>query len=175
VCTSLFAPGAADYSVSEEGNALELNTPWGKKVYYGSDKISSIRRYRIEIPLSSIKPAPPPPIAPAPIQAPAPREPDAAAVPEKKEEPRKIIVEYDESDRLILEANRLYNRGKYFEATTYVDQLLRKKPDYARGWIMKGSLMFVQKQNDLAKKAWEKALELEPENGEVKAMLDKLK
>lgn len=81
--------------------------------------------------------------------------------------------EYDDSDRLVLEANHLYNLGKFYEASLYVEELIRKKPTYLRGWIMKGSLMWVQGEKELAKNAWRQALAIEPDSQEVKDLLQR--
>lgn len=89
--------------------------------------------------------------------------------------PPKITVEYDDSDRLVLEANRLFNRKKFDEALSAIDELLRRKPNYIRGWIMKGSVMYVRGHKDLAKTAWNQALAIEPENSDVKSILEKYK
>ena len=87
------------------------------------------------------------------------------------EGPPRVIVEYDDTDRFVLEANRLYNRGKFYESANVIEELLRKNPTYVRGWIMKGSVMHMQGQRDLAKKAWQQALSLDPQNPEIKSIL----
>lgn len=89
--------------------------------------------------------------------------------------PPKVTVEYDDSDRLVLEANRLFNRRKFDEALSTIDELLRRKPNYIRGWIMKGSVMYVRGHKDLAKTAWNQALTLDPNNEDVKSILEKYK
>lgn len=76
--------------------------------------------------------------------------------------------EYDSTERLVLEANHLFNRGKYFEASIYVEELIRKHPEMVRAWVMKGSLLHVQGFSDLAKKAWAKAAEIDPEDPQVR-------
>src|SRR5207253_1866924 len=75
--------------------------------------------------------------------------------------------------RLVVEANRFYNQGKYYEAMIHVDELTKKRPEFVRGWIMKGSLLYVQGQKDLAKEAWEKAQEMDPKNSEIKNYLSR--
>ncbi len=92
-----------------------------------------------------------------------------------KKLPPKVIVEYDDSDRLVLEANRLFNRRKFDEALATLDELLRRKPTFVRGWIMKGSVMYVRGHKDLAKTAWNQALTLDPENADIKSILEKYK
>ncbi len=197
----LFADNAENYYVRETNGGLELITPYGKKVILGDYAPDGGFNYNIQIPLSSIKPTPSPtptPAAAAPVATPVPlvihnmypggfptansedSSKNKAATDEPKREPAsvippKITIEYDDTDRMVLEANRLYNKRKYYEATQVVEEIIRKKPEYVRAWIMKGSLMYVQKQNDLAKRAWQQALALEPNNSQVKTFLDKLK
>jgi tetratricopeptide (TPR) repeat protein len=82
---------------------------------------------------------------------------------------------YDYGDRMVVEVNHLYNLGKYYEASVWVEELIRKRPKYTRAYIMKGSLMWVQGHKDIAKKTWEEALNLEPNNDEVKTLLERFK
>ncbi len=176
-----------NFKVREAGKDLqylELVTPWGTKAVVGDSEINLKEKhnYRIEIPIETIRPPPPPetPTVEAPVEEPeeiepAPEKKEETKVEEKPTEPTRVIVEYDDSDRLILEANRLYNRGKFYEATVHVDELLRRKPYFIRGWVMKGSLLHVQGQKDLAKNAWQKALNLDPENKELQELLNRYK
>jgi len=83
--------------------------------------------------------------------------------------------DYDDSDEKILEANWLYNHRRYFEASTMVKRILIKQPNLIRAWIMKGSLLFVQGEKDLAVKAWQHAQTLDPKNAEVRELLEKYK
>ena len=206
------------YNIRDSGKNLELDTPYGKKTLYGDFGFDANDNYRIEIPLSDLKPEDPlyaPAMAAAKKASSAKKENVASAEdkevaqaleaepPENENSPDdnlknsgifddkaptkspvakpenrslasvppKVIVEYDDSDRLVLEANRLYNRRKFFEATSVIDELLRRNPEYPRAWVMKGSLMHVQGHRDLAQKAWEKAIELDPSNREVKSFL----
>jgi cytochrome c-type biogenesis protein CcmH/NrfG len=76
---------------------------------------------------------------------------------------------------MVLEANWLYNHRRYFEASTLVKRILTKQPNLVRGWVMKGSLLYVQGEKSLARKAWEHAQTLDPENVEVKQLLEKYK
>lgn len=189
--------GNENYYVKETPAGIELITPYGKKVILGDYAPDGGFNYHIEIPLNELKPSPTPtPVANAPTQPQLPTiiqtlYPSPVPVPgqepkkeEKKEAeekrepasvPPKILVQYDETDRMVLEANRLYNKKKFYDSTQVVEEILRRRPDYTRAWIMKGSLMYAQKQNDLAKKAWTQALVLEPENIEVKSLMDKIK
>lgn len=185
---TLSSPQQQAYQVVPNGNNLELITPYGRRILFGDQALKKAGNYRFEIPLSELRPPaveaekPAAPPSPTVIYAPMGREPAS----EKNETPNpnppaapvtppRVVVEYDNSDRLILEANRLYNRGKYYEAALTVEELLVKRPELPRAWVMKGSLMYVQGQRDLAKNAWQKALELDPENKEVQNFLGRLK
>ncbi|MBI4404429.1 MAG: hypothetical protein HY537_09725 [Deltaproteobacteria bacterium] len=171
--------GKDNYQVRESGNAIELETPYGNKTLYGNFLPEGTQDYRIEIPIDELKSALPQPITtPAPaILLPAAESKKEIVIvnPEtpKPTLPPKVVVEYDDSDRFVIEANRLYNRGKFYEATLQVEELLRRKPEYTRAWIMKGSLMHVQGHKDLAKTAWATALKLDPSNKEIKGLLEK--
>jgi hypothetical protein len=187
---TLSKPSDMQYQVIPNGNNLELVTPYGRRILFGDRGLKDARGYRIEIPLSELRP----PEKAKPdsdlseeklrelLKEKDRREQEEKDRAEKESAARKrdlasqrMIVEYDDTDRLILEANRLYNRGKYYEASLTVEEILSKKPELPRAWVMKGSLMFVQGQKDLAKNAWQKALELDPANSQVKAYLGRLK
>jgi len=181
----------AGYQATQTGNNIELVTPYGRRLLFGDFGFNSAREYRLEIPLDQLRP---PEVkrenaeierlrkeqerleaeakaAKAALDAAKGEKPAERAV---AQIPPRVVLEYDNTDRLVLEANRLYNRGKYYQASLTVEEILAKRPEYARGWVMKGSLLFVQGHNDLAKTAWEKALELDPSNAEVKSFLGRL-
>lgn len=188
---TLSRPENRDYQVVPNGNNLELITPYGKRVLFGDRGLRESRGYRIEIPLSELQPLELQKALQSAreIASTKPEEvakkTDEAKPPESAESAAKSLVPpnqtpvavpiYDDTDRLILEANRLYNRGKYYAASLTVEDLISKRPDYARAWVMKGSLMYVQGQKDLAKAAWQKAIELDPKNEQVKAYLGRIK
>lgn len=181
---------AADYRALEHEKLLHLKTPSGEKTVIGDYDANN---YRIEIPIEELDPA---------LKEKAKNgensifntntENSTVESKEKekettvketqiihereiasKPEPSRVIVEYDDTDRLVLEANRLFNKRKYFEAVAVVDELIRRKPSHVRAWIMKGSLMYVRGQKELAKTAWKQAQALEPENKEIKSILEK--
>ncbi len=179
------APGF--YSVTEEENQLELKTPYG--TIHIPTGFGANMPYRLSIPVEQLKKG-------------GTVVEDAAKAPEKAEEPGKTgpgaaptlfpapspalgmnpgsppgptTVVVDDADSLVVDANRLFNRRRFYEALTVVDQLLRKRPAYTRGWLMKGSLLLVQGHKELAIKAWSKAKEIEPENQEVLSVLEKYK
>lgn len=176
-------PATSLYGIRESGTSLEITGPGGVKVFSSDVNFSQLEGYQARIPLALLAPPPPPP-------TPAAKEEDddeeetvsedeleAAA---KDSDPKSralasITVEYDDSDRMLVEANHLYNRRKYFQATEIIEELLRKKPKRVRGWIMKGSLLYVQGHKDLAKQAWTKASELEPANPDIQHYLERYK
>lgn len=180
------------YNIKQTGNNLELVTPYGRRRIFGDQGFDRAKEYRLEIPLDELRPPKPKvaePVKPEPVKAEAEEarkpasEKNTEDEPEDTEEtgevketvPPRVVVEYDYTDRLVLEANRLYNRRQFYEASLTVEEILTRRPDFARGWVMKGSLMYVQGQKDLAKTAWQKALELDPNNMEVKQYLGRLK
>lgn len=78
-------------------------------------------------------------------------------------------------DALAKNAQRAYEKGHFDNAMIYVDEMIEEKPDLAKAWVMKGSLEFALGHKDDAKKAWEKSLELDPNNEHVKKSLTELK
>jgi tetratricopeptide (TPR) repeat protein len=202
------------YKVRETEKTVELMSPYGAREIIGGVG-KDAHRYRIEIPLESLKPTPTPTPDPDEMKQKEAdelqrmvngdskenrevtinktvnkmggdgtgdgdededEEEEVAKKPKKRkpamveEEPK---PDYDDTARLVLEANHLYNRGKFYEASIYVEELIRKKPDFARGWVMKGSLLYVQGFKDMAKQAWQKALALAPTDQEVKDLLQR--
>lgn len=173
------APGF--YSVTELADQIQLNTPYGTinvPTGFGANV-----PYRFSIPIEALKKGAPPALdlakalekasdgTPASLPLSPTGLPVAGPVPAASPAPTTVIV--DDGDALVVEANRLFNRRRYYEALTVVDQLLRKRPVYTRGWLMKGSLLHVQGHKDLALKAWNKAKEIEPENPEILAVLER--
>jgi len=175
----LFTPTlvwAGEYFVRQTGMGYELVTPTGSKLMLGDYAPNGVHNFKVEVPLGELAP-------PAKEE----RKPDSALLPPKKEvppaeeqkapelcpkpEPKTAHRDFDDSDRFILEANQLYNQGKFYEASQVVEDLLRKRPELVRGWIMKGSLMWVMKQKELALKAWNQAKALDPENSEVNDLI----
>lgn len=177
----------AGFKVRETGNKIEVTSPWGVKSYETEFNLGAMKHYKIEIPLEDLRPA-----MKAQMDRPeSPRElastPGApGSVTGSCENPRgnpseyadrkpnaipDTPSEYDSTDRLILEANHLYNRGKFYEASVYVEELIRKNPGFVRAWVMKGSLLYVQGYSDLAKKAWAQAATLDPADPQVKDIL----
>lgn len=189
---------AENYKVNEQGHNLEVTTPWGARTLIGDFGLANSPHYRVDIPLSRFKPPEPekatardPAFLPYPWASQQPQQPQATEIVEetetiieepeskKKEEKSKQpddktqLVEYDDTDKLIVEANYLYNMGHFYESLKYVDEALRKKPTLVRAWIMKGSLLYVQGHKDLAKKAWGQASTLEPENKDIQSIIER--
>ena len=178
----------AGFKVRETGNKIEVTSPWGVKSYETEFNLGAMKHYKIEIPLEDLRPA-------MKAQMDRPESPrDLASTPGGpvgsvtgscesttrtqndylERRPNAIPdtpSEYDSTDRLILEANHLYNRGKFYESSVYVEELIRKNPGFVRAWVMKGSLLYVQGYSDLAKKAWAQAAVLDPADPQVKDIL----
>jgi tetratricopeptide (TPR) repeat protein len=189
-CASAIAAG---WKIREgKDGATELYTPYGVKEVVGELAPTGTASYRVEIPLEDFKPEPTPDsekksageekhqrwetIIEKEITKTVPGEGNTCTNCDKREPasvPPRVIVEYDDSDRYVVEANRLYNRGKFYDATNVVEELLRKKPDHVRGWVMKGSLMHVQGHKELAKAAYQTAFKLDPNNEEIKKLVEK--
>jgi tetratricopeptide (TPR) repeat protein len=194
------APAKPEYKVEEQGNNMILVTPKGRRILFGDQQLSTQKSYEFEIPLaevseketqpdrepaSSQKPTPTPePYTydvdwdweepdddPVPLPASSPT-PSPTPTPSPAPTPK---VELDLSDSLILKANHLYHKGRFFEANLYVEELLRKHPESLRGWLMKGSLLYKLGHKDLATKAWEKAIALDPDRKLTQGLLERFK
>jgi len=164
----LGAQAADDFRVYETGTELQVVTPYGNKTITGDFPIETSSNYRIEVPLADLMPAKKDP-RPWEQRGPASKDEWGFSPPPVR------AGDYDDSDKLVLEANHLYNQGRYFDASLVVESLLRRNPKYTRAWIMKGSLMYVQGQKDLAKKAWDQAISLSPDDVEVREALERYK
>lgn len=168
------------FAVREFDEGLQVNTPYGVLTVPGN--YSSRTRYKFSVPLEDIKIAleksgedtrylgrpdfGPPPFPREPAEDGKDREPDAIKPPTFAD---------PALDRLVVEANRLYNRRKFYDALLLVDRIVALAPEYARGWLMKGSLLYLQGQKDLAKRAWEEAKKLDPSNKDVATALEVFK
>lgn len=186
-----------EFKAKEQENQVVIKTPWGEKTVVGDYGIGG---YRLEIPISELEPesvkrrrlageqgngesSEKNTINSNTVEASKETVIKETKIIQNGDEdfigprrlPPHVTVDYDDTDRLVLEANRLFNRKKFDEALTTIDELLRRKPAHLRGWIMKGSLLYVRGHKDLAKTAWNQALALEPENADVKSILEKYK
>lgn len=195
IAHSTMAAPAAEYRVEEQGNNLILITPDGRRILFGEHNLHSEKSYQFEIPLSELtdeKAAGPANRAPASVA-----KPDGEPTPtpfydvdwdwEEPDEDKSLVavptvtpiptpkVDYDGNDNLILKANRLFHKGKYYEAALYVEELIRRKPDSLRAWLMKGSVFFKLGQKDLAKQAWAQAAKLDKDSKETKGLMERFK
>lgn len=204
VCAALATERVEDFKAKEVGGRLEINSPYGVKIFTSDFDLEHAHNYKIEIPLKDFRPpegeqpkdkaadTTSPERALSSSEEEEEEEDDSKdesvakedeeeddeenedASPKKKK--RKIVEVEDTTDdvgRLVYEANHFFNQGKFYEAMAHVDELTKRRPDFVRGWIMKGSLLYVQGEKNLAKEAWEKALEIEPGNVEIKNYLSR--
>lgn len=188
------------YHLNDTGKNLELSTPYGPIWIEGDYAPDGVYGYRMEIPLSEIRPEEPEeapkakvaeePVAPKETPKETTREvayywppmmekgakmpgDEEEEAPPKKAEPVVEKPTYDNSDYRIALANKAFNQMEYHRALELVESVLEKHPNNVRAWIMKGSLMHVLGQKDLSRTAWEKAQTLDPNNAEIKSILEK--
>ncbi len=166
------AQATEDFRVYETGTELQVVTPYGNKTITGDFPIETSSNYRIEVPLQDLVPAP---AKDKPWEKYERRNPSSQG--ENGFSPPQIraMQDYDDTDRLVLEANHLYNQGRFYDASNVVEEILKRNPKYVRALLMKGSLMYVQGQKDLAKKAWEEASLLQPGDKEIKGIMERYK
>lgn len=143
------------FHATQSGNIMQVRSPYGTTLYIGDIGFDRLNHYEIEIPLGDLR---------TQTSGVFVDSSGRVASGPHGESP-------DEVSTLIVEANQLYNQGKYQLALKYVDELLQRDPGNVRGWIMKGSLFLVLGEKGLAREAWDKALGLDPKNSQLKNML----
>lgn len=150
---SFGAAPPSGYAVTESGNLVFVKTPWGSSVYIGPVGLDSLKTYSFEIPLSDFRAGLP------------------TSIKNEAGNSQSDTNQLGDTSTLISEANRLYNKGDFTKSLRYVDEVVRRDPKSVRAWVMKGSLMHVMGHKDLARQAWQKALELDPKNSQVQSIL----
>lgn len=68
----------------------------------------------------------------------------------------------------------LIRRKRYNEAQSFLESLTSKYPDYAVAWWNLGVLHRKLRQPKQAQQAWERALQVEPDNERIRSALMKL-
>ena len=147
---------APQYYAQEVTGNLNVITPYGTRLFLGDIGFDKLASYKIEIPLEDLK-----------FLGGDGSEGDQGD--RKRRGSSKGLVANIET--LVVQANELYNQGKFQEALSSVDEILRQDPEYVRAHVMRGSLMHVLGEKELAKKSWNKALEIEPNNEELKKLI----
>lgn len=65
-----------------------------------------------------------------------------------------------------------YYDGEFLPALKEYNKVIKILPDYSTGYIRLGSILYQLDKKDLAKKYWRKALQLDPDNKEIKTFLN---
>ena len=81
---------------------------------------------------------------------------------------------FEQSRRLMEEANRLLLNKRFSEALMAVEKILALDPKNAEGHAAKGSVLYLMKDYDGAVSAWTRALELNPSFDSVRESLIQL-
>ena len=154
------APNIGTFQAAEIGNNLLINSPYGTKVFFGDLGLKDLSSYKISIPLADLR-----------------NNPQKLDVPGgadnfgKSEAGSPEALQAEEAG-LLAQANELYNDGKFMDALKYVDEVLRRNKDSTKAWVMKGSLLHAMGQKDSARAAWQEAQTRDPENKEIKSILE---
>lgn len=77
--------------------------------------------------------------------------------------------------KLLLQAHSLTAAKKYSEADRVLGTLLQDYPHVSAGHDLMGNLAYLQKDLKTALVHYERSLQINPENGETKSMVDRLK
>jgi Tfp pilus assembly protein PilF len=80
-------------------------------------------------------------------------------------------AEYNKAMVKLNSAQRLFSRKRYADALREIDGAISSAPNIALSHSVKGSIHYMLKQNLEAKASWEKALELDPTQDNVRAIL----
>ena len=149
------------FHASQTNNIIQLRTPYGTTLLMGDLGFEKLWDYEFEIPLAPLRAA----------GGSAGTGSGAGSGSGQGQGGRSDVSSMEDVSSLIVEANRLYNLAQFTESLRFVDEIIRRDPGNVRGWTMKGSLLHILGQKELAKSAWEKALSLQPENAELKKLL----
>ena len=155
------------YTVTQQGNMVQITSPYGSKVFFADVGFDRMTQYRFEIPIRDLVPQALSGGGTGGAGSGANEGSGKSPVPASGS-PEAV----GDDDQLILEANRFYNDGKFEESLKFVEELLRRSPGTVRGWVMKGSLLHVLGQKDMARKSWQHALELDPSNQQIQNILN---
>jgi hypothetical protein len=82
-----------------------------------------------------------------------------------------IRKSFELSRSLLLEANRLVMAKRFSEALTRTEKILELDPKNADAHAAKGSILYLMKDNDGARQAWTRALEINPSFEGVRSSL----
>jgi tetratricopeptide (TPR) repeat protein len=77
--------------------------------------------------------------------------------------------------KLLLQGHALTAAKKYQEADRVLSALLQEYPHVSAGYDLMGNLAYLQKDLKTALTHYERSLQINPENGETKQMVDRLK
>lgn len=134
-----------------DGNNIVLESPYGRRVFFGPMNFSEARSYRLSVALSDLR-------KDKPVSA---------------GDPEAMHNFKTNADALLADAeNSLPNSGPA-AAIRLVEQALAANPRNVRALMMKGSLLYLQGQKEGALTAWREAFALDPANHEIKQVLEK--
>ena len=89
---------------------------------------------------------------------------------------RKVLDQKPENYRALLRLGAvLIKLGKLEEARSFLLSLTQKHPDYSVGWWNLGIVYYQLGEIELAEISWEESLRLEPDNGQVRLILERLR
>ncbi len=80
-----------------------------------------------------------------------------------------------QASKHLVYAQTYFFEKKYARALDEINRTIQYSPNSAVAYSLKGSIHYKRSERDAARTAWEKALELDPNQENVSAMLEKLK
>ena len=158
----LSAHAVNEYRVSSDEKIVVVTTPMGQKTLIGDEAFKNLQSYRFEMSTKDF-------LVPSSSGG---GSGSGGGGNQNPDQPHPY-ANIKDTGALIDRANQLYNQGKFKESLEHVDEALRRDPKLARAWVMKGSLLHLQGNKEAAKAAWQEAQKIEPENKEIKSILEK--
>lgn len=150
--------GSADsaYKVEQKGKNLVVTSPYGKKVLHGEYGFTKYNHYQMQMSVEKFRKL-------------FVKEEFNAKL--KEEMPKNSAFNVESTKELLYLANQAYYDSKTKDALFYVNEILRRDQKHERAWIMKGSLMHLMNEKELALKYWNRALKINPTNQQLQKML----
>lgn len=140
-------------SVAQSGNIVQIKSEqFGNFILFGDPGFNELSAYEFSIDVSSVK--------------------STQNSSQLKKEEEKSAQPSDISS-LLLRANQLYNRHKFIEALSIVEEAVSIQPDSAKAKAMRGSLKNVLGDKEGALKDWREATQLEINDQKLKKQLEK--
>jgi tetratricopeptide (TPR) repeat protein len=152
-----------NYKAIENNSLLNLKTPQGPVFYFSEKNFSQMDSYRAEISYADIEKNFPQNNGHSPNDK------------SNKTDAADSASNIGSVDEVLVAANKHYNEGKFEKSLSYVEEILKRRPQHLRAWIMRGSLYRILGFKEQALESYKKASELDSKNEELKNIIRNMK